>query len=139
MAFASLRDFVELLDRKGQLLRIHQPVSQDLEITEIADRAIKSGGPALLFENVTGHTTPILINAYGSMQRMAWSLGVEDVEEIARQIKELLDLKIPEGLVEKAMLLPKLYELSRYSPRHVKSAPCQEIVQHEVDLDLLPV
>ena len=128
-----------MLDRKGQLLRIRQSVSQDLEITEIADRAMKSGGPALLFENVAGHTAPVLINAFGSMQRMAWSLGVDDVETIARQIKELLELKIPEGLAQKAMLLPKLYELSRYGPKHVKTGPCQEIVQHDVDLDLLPV
>ncbi len=139
MAYSSLREFVELLDRKGQLLRIRKPISQDLEITEIADRAIKAGGPALLFENVTGHGTPVLANAFGSMQRMAWALGVQDVEEIATRVRELLEMKIPEGLVQKAMLLPKLYELSSFTPKSVKTGPCQEIVQKDVDLDLLPI
>ncbi len=139
MAFPSLKAFVDLLERRGELLRIRESVSQDLEITEIADRVMKAGGPALLFENVKGHTTPVLINAYGSMQRMAWALGVENVEEIAKEIRELLDLKPPEGLLQKAMMLPKLYELSRYSPKHVSGGPCQEVVQREVDLDALPV
>ncbi len=139
MAYSSLRDFVSLLERKGQLLRISQSVSQDLEITEISDRMIKGGGPALLFENVAGHKTPVLTNAFGSMQRIAWALGAQDVEEIAGRIRELLDFKAPEGMVEKAMLLPKLFELSRYLPRQVKSGPCQEVVQSPGDLDSLPV
>ena len=80
MKFKDLREFISFLENKGELRRITAPVSHELEITEITDRVIKAGGPALLFENVTGFDTPLLVNMYGSHQRVAWALGVEHVE-----------------------------------------------------------
>ena len=84
MAYNSLADFVQVLAEQGELKRITYPVKAELEVTEIADRVMKSNGPALLFENVVGKQIPLLINAFGSMRRMALALGVNDVEEIAR-------------------------------------------------------
>ncbi len=82
MAYNSLQEFVQVLEREGELKRITLPVKAELEITEIADRVMKSGGPALLFENVVGKQIPVLINAFGSPKRMAMALGVNDVEEV---------------------------------------------------------
>ena len=91
MKFRDLRGFIAYLDERGQLLRIKAPVSCELEITEIADRTVKSGGPALLFENVSGYETPIAINLFGTHQRMAWALGVEHIDELAfRRAAQLL-------------------------------------------------
>ena len=77
MKFKDIREFIAFLESKGELVRIKTPVSRDLEITEITDRVVKRGGPALLFEKVEGYDIPVLINAYGSAQRTAWALGVE--------------------------------------------------------------
>ncbi|MCH8897691.1 MAG: UbiD family decarboxylase [Chloroflexi bacterium] len=86
MRFKDLREFIRFLEEKGDLRRITSPVSHELEITEITDRVIKSGGPALLFENVTGFNTPVLINMYGTQQRMAWALGVDSLDEVVGRI-----------------------------------------------------
>jgi len=86
MAYKDLREFVERLESVGELKRIKTPVSPNLEITEVADRFIKSDGPALLFENPTGCDIPVLINAFGSDRRMAMALGVEKIDEIADRI-----------------------------------------------------
>src|SRR3989338_3207998 len=98
--YKSLSQFVEFLEERRQLVRIKESVSANLEITEITDRVTKSGGPALLFENVIkidGKKSgfPLLINTYGTWQRMAWALGVEDVEEIAREIEEIVKTQPP--------------------------------------------
>ena len=98
MAYRNLREFVDDLDAAGSLKRVTAPVSPYLEITEIADRVTKAEGPALLFENVEGSDVPLLINAYGSYDRMARSLGVEDIEEIAAEIDDM----IPDALLPKA-------------------------------------
>ena len=91
MAYASLGEFIQRLDRAGELRRITTPVSPKLEITEIANRVMKmpGGGPALLFENVIGSKFPLAINLMGSRQRMSWALGVDDMEEIAAEIADL--------------------------------------------------
>ncbi len=107
MAYKNQRQFVELLEKSGELRRISYPVSPELEITEIATRVMHSGGPALLFENVKGSGMPVSINLMGSRRRMALALGVEDVEEIARRIESLLSAKIPESLLGKLALLPQ--------------------------------
>ncbi|HEY6365760.1 MAG TPA: menaquinone biosynthesis decarboxylase, partial [Candidatus Binatia bacterium] len=88
MPYNSLQDFVQVLQREHELKRISYPVKAELEITEIADRVMKSGGPGLLFENVVGKHIPVLINAFGSPKRMALALGVSDVEEIARDVEK---------------------------------------------------
>ena len=101
MAYNSLADFVQVLAEQGELKRITYPVKAELEITEIADRVMKSNGPALFFENVVGKQIPLLINAFGSMRRMALALGVNDVEEIAREIEKLIHTKPPKSFKDK--------------------------------------
>ncbi|MDA0264337.1 MAG: menaquinone biosynthesis decarboxylase [Chloroflexi bacterium] len=138
MRFKDLREFVRFLEDKGDLLRIKSPVSHELEITEIADRVIKSGGPALLFENVTGFDTPVLINLYGSTQRTAWALGVEDLDAVVGRVDGLLDLMHgpPQGLINKLKTLGQLVQLGKFQPKTVNSAPCQEVVVQGDDIDL---
>lgn len=141
VAFRDLREFIDLIDRRGQLRRITALVDSELEITEITDRVSKAGGPALLFENVKGSNMPVLINAYGSRERMAWSLQVEDLDSIAAEITGLLQLadNMPESLLGKVKMLPQLAQLSTFFPKLVKSGPCQDVVMMEPDLDILPV
>jgi len=139
MPYYSLADFVQVLERKGELKRITHPVRAELEITEIADRVMKSGGPALLFENVVGKQVPVLINAFGSAERMALALGVADIEEIAREIQKLIQTKPPKSLRDKLNLLGELIRLAGIPPKIVKDGPCQEVVHREPDLGILPV
>ena len=82
MNFKDVGEFIAFLESKGELIRITTPVSSYLEITEVADRVVKEGGPALLFENVEGHSVPIAINLYGSAKRASWALGVEHLDEL---------------------------------------------------------
>jgi 4-hydroxy-3-polyprenylbenzoate decarboxylase len=145
MAFADLREFLALLDKRGQLQRITAPVSPILEITEITDRVSKAGGPALLFESVVGYDVPVAINLFGSEDRMSWALGVNNLDELGDRIKRWLDLvqnRPPEGLLEKAKLLPEFAELVRIGPHTVSHAPCQEVVTtdpDEIDVDRFPI
>ena len=104
MAYRDLREFVERLDRMGEIKHIHAPVSQDLEIAEITDRISKQGGPALLFHNVKGHSVPVLINALGSKQRMLTALGLDSYESFFAKYFELLDK--PSNLMDKLKLIP---------------------------------
>ncbi|MBI5629205.1 MAG: UbiD family decarboxylase, partial [Candidatus Rokubacteria bacterium] len=132
MAFADLREFLAHLEKLGQLRRIAAPVTRDLEITEIADRV--SRGPAdrnvaLLFENVQGFSTPLLINAFGSRQRMAAALGVERLDDLSARVAHLLDLKMPGSFFDKLRRLGDLFDLAKAGPKRVRSAPCQEVVE----------
>ncbi len=139
MAYNSLQEFVQVLEREGELKRITYPVKAELEITEIADRVMKSSGPALLFENVVGKEIPVLINAFGSLKRMAMALGVDDVEEIAREIEQLTRMKPPGSLWDKLRMLPEMVRLAGISPKVVKEGECQEVIQRDPDLNILPV
>jgi len=141
MAFRDLREFINLLEAKGELLRIKTLVDPELEITEITDRVSKAYGPALLFENVKGSDMPLLINAYGTVERMAMSLQVDNLDEIGQEIMDILDIanNVPANLLGKVKMLPKLAQLSTYFPRMVKSGPCQEVVDMDPSLDKLPV
>lgn len=141
MAYKDLQEFIKKLENEGELHRIKAPVDPELEITEITDRVSKRSGPALLFENVKGSDMPVLINAFGSEKRMALSLNVSKLDEIGREISDLLALKdnIPHSVLDKLKMLPKLAELSSFLPRMVKSAPCQEVVEMEPDLGKLPI
>ena len=139
MPYYSLTDFVQVLEREGELKRITHPVKAELEITEIADRVMKSGGPALLFENVVGKQIPVLINAFGSAQRMALALGVADIEELARNIQKLIQTKPPKSFKDKLNLLGELIRLAGIPPKLVKEGACQEFVHREPDLGILPV
>ena len=139
MPYNSLADFVQVLDREGDLKRISHPVKAELEITEIADRVMKAGGPALLFENVVGKQIPVLINAFGSAKRMALALGVADIEEIAAEITKLIQTKPPKSFKDKFHLLGELIKLAGIPPKLVNQGMCQEIINREPDLNILPV
>ena len=139
MAHNSLQEFVRVLEQEGELKRIAYPVKAELEITEIADRVMKSGGPALLFEKVVGKEIPLLINAFGSLKRMAMALGVDDVEEIAREIEQFARMKPPGSLWDKLRMLPDLARLAGIAPKVVKEGECQEVIHREPDLHMLPV
>ena len=142
MKFKDLRDFVAFLEERGELRRITAPVSCELEITEIADRTVKSGGPALLFENVEGYDIPVLINIFGTHQRMAWALGVDHPDEVTQRVRRLLGLMQgpPSGIVAKLRTAGELVGLSRTLPKTVRRAPCQEVVLlgEDADVNMLP-
>ena len=140
MAFRDLREFLAAIEKRGELLRIKAPVSPDLEAAEIADRAVKSGGPALLFENVAGSGVPLAMNLFGTMDRMRLALGVASLEEIGARMMEVIEPEIPTNLVEKLKMLPKLARLADFIPKTVSSAPCQEVVEKDrPSLSFLPV
>ncbi|MBE7544962.1 MAG: menaquinone biosynthesis decarboxylase [Bryobacteraceae bacterium] len=140
MAHQDLRDFIKALERAGELKRIPFEVDPRLEITEFADRAVKQGGPALLFEKPKGSKIPLLINAFASERRMQIALGVDDVSEIAARITEMLEMRMPQGLINKLKMLPKLADMTNFFPKMVTSAPCQEVVRREgFSLDEFPV
>ena len=145
MAYKDLQDFINTLKERNELLEIDFPVSSELEITEITDRSSKNIGlknKALLFKNVEGYDIPVLTNAFGSFERMAASLGVNNVKEIAARIEELIKPEIPDSLVGKAALLPKLLEVSQFFPQGCFSAACQEVVITDLNqpiLDKLPI
>ncbi len=131
MAYDDLRDFIRKLEQEGELKRISIEVDPVLEIAEFADRAVKSGGPALLFERPKGYRIPVLINSYASMRRMELALEVGSVEEIARRISEYLEMRMPEGLLGKLKMLPKLAEMGAFFPKTVAKGACQEVIKHD--------
>ncbi|MDH7600525.1 MAG: menaquinone biosynthesis decarboxylase [Armatimonadota bacterium] len=141
MAYSDLRDFISKLESEGELVRIRHPVSPELEVTEITDRVVKSGGPALLFENVAGSSVPILTNQFGTMRRMALALGVEEIDTVAKEIESLLKTEAPGSFLEKLKALPKLARLADAFPKTVRTAPCQEVVKEGSDasLDCFPI
>jgi 4-hydroxy-3-polyprenylbenzoate decarboxylase len=149
MTLDSLSDFITAIEEVGELVRVRHPVAARLEMCEIADRAMKmpGGGPALVFEHVvlddgTRSAFPVAINLFGSMRRMGLALGVTDLDDIGARITQLMDLKVPSGLVAKLALVPRLLEVARFPPR-VKggAAACQEVIWQgtQVDLRKLPV
>jgi len=141
MAYDDLREFIRALEKRGELKRIPFEVDPVLEITEFADRSVKSGGPALLFEKPKGSEIPVLINAFASMRRMEIALEVSSVEEIASRISELLAMQKPEGLLGKLKMLPKLADLASVFPKTVSSGPCKDVIRHKgkFDLNYLPI
>jgi len=139
MPYDSLRDFVEALDRSGQLHRIETEVDPKLEISEITNRVVKRGGPALLFTNVRGSQFPVLTNQFGSRRRMAMALGVDTLDEAGDRIRKLLDLSMPESAMEKIGKLLSLAPLAAALPKTVSSGSCQDVVIDKPDLTQLPV
>jgi 4-hydroxy-3-polyprenylbenzoate decarboxylase len=150
LAYNDLRDWIRTLEKHGELKRIREEVSPELEITEITDRVSKlkgekyaPGGPALLFENVKGFPgQTVLINQFGSEKRMALALGVNKVDEIAERISGLMNVKAPEGFFDKLKMLPQLGELTNAFPKTVsaKDAPCKEVILREgFDLNSFPI
>lgn len=140
VSYSNLGQFISLLEQRDQLRRIVAPVNPDLEITEITDRVVKNGGPALLFENVEGSPIPLVTNLMGTPERMAWALGVDDLEVHARRIAEFASTDIPDGWAGKFGRLMEIARSGKFFPRVVRKAPCQEIVQTKgFDLTQLPV
>lgn len=138
--FKNLRDFIKYLETKGQLKRITAEVDTDLEITEIADRMVKKGGPALLFENVKGSKFPLAINLFAGYDRISWALNATMLDDIPARLLEMLPDEMPGSWRDKLSALAKLGKLASLKPKEVKKAPCQEVVQTEsFDLNDLPV
>ena len=144
MRYHDLRDFIRQLETLGELRRIAPEVSPNLEMTEIADRVLRQGGPALLFEHPTGFTIPVLANLFGTVRRVALGMGEEGPEALREVGKLLAYLKEPEppkGLKDAWDKLPVLRQVLNMAPKELRSAPCQEIVieSQDVDLGSLPV
>jgi 4-hydroxy-3-polyprenylbenzoate decarboxylase len=133
MGYTNLREFILALEKKRELKRIPFEVDPELEITEFADRAVKGGGPALLFEKPKGFKIPVLINSMASMRRMEIAMQVDSVDEIAARIVEFLEMSKnrPEGLMGKLKMLPKLAEVGSFFPKTVAKGACQEVVKTE--------
>jgi 4-hydroxy-3-polyprenylbenzoate decarboxylase len=141
MAYRDLSSFLSFLEKSGELVRVRERVSPRFEITEIADRAVKAGGPALLFTDVEGSGMPVAINVFGSRRRMLAALEMSSFAEWDERLDVFLDPKPPETLLDKIRAIPKVTELAAVFPKTVRSGPCQEVVAtgEEVDLSGLPV
>jgi 4-hydroxy-3-polyprenylbenzoate decarboxylase len=157
LAYKDLRDWIHTLEKQGELKRIREEVSPELEITEITDRVSKigshavqpnsgkyaPGGPALLFENIKGHPGhKVFINQFGSERRMAMAVGVDNVEQIAERIHALMNLKPPTGMLDKLKMLPQLGALTSAFPKTVsaKDAPCKQVIlKDNFDLNAFPI
>lgn len=139
--FNSSWEFIQALEREGELVRIRAEVDPDLEISEIAARVMREYGPALLFENVRGSRFPLLINAHGSTKRMSMALGAASLDEISERITSLLEIKPPTSLKDALKTLPDLAQVRKFPPRTVKRGPCQELIYRddEIDLGALPI
>ena len=130
----NLAEFIDRLRQEGELVEIATEVDPRLEITEIYDRVVKRGGPALLFQKVKGSSMPLAVNLFGSFRRMSLALGVSELEEIGERIQSFLEVKVPEKFTDKIKMLPKLHLLNKITPKIVKQAPCQEVVRTGGDL-----
>ncbi len=139
MAFRDLREFIDILEAEGELKRIQVPVNPNLEMTEICDRTLRAGGPALLFENPVGHSTPVLGNLFGNTRRIALAMGQQDLEGLRDLGKLLAFLKEPtppKGWKEIWQNLPSYKQILNLPPNVKKSGPCQEVQIDEPDIDL---
>ena len=144
MKYKDLRDFIHQLEAKGELVRISKGIDTDLEMTEIADRTLRAGGPALLFENPKNHTMPVLANLFGTPERVAMGMGqnsVEALREVGKLLAYLKEPEPPKGLKDLWQKLPVFKQVLNMPAKTVKKAPCQEVVisGEEVDLTQIPV
>ena len=141
--YDSLRDFIDRLENEGRLIRVTEPVSTELEMTEIQTRLIAEGGPAVLFENVVGSDMPVLVNLFGTVERVAWGMGREpdQLREVGETLAFLRQPEPPGGWREALDMLPLLKTVMSMKPKATKNAPCQEVVLtgDDVDLGKLPV
>ena len=150
MVYHDLRDFITQLEKMGELKRISMPISPHLEMTEICDRVLRQGGPAILFENPTGFDTPVLGNLFGTVRRVALGMGQDvateaealaKLREVGKVLSVLKEPEPPKGFKDAWEKLPLLKQVLTMSPKLVSSAPCQEVVLEgkDVDLSRLPV
>ena len=153
MAYEDLRQWITALDRAGELKKIRTEVDPILEIAEITDRVSKltarnnggrassPGGPALLFQNIKGHPgAQVLINQFGSARRMNLALEVEKLDEVADRIRQFIDVKSPQGFLDKVKMLPMLAEMGKFFPKTVSTGPCKEVIRRDnFSLDWFPI
>ncbi len=147
MAYDDLRSWIAALDRAGELKKISAEVDPILEITEIADRVSKSktqkapGGPALLFQNIKGHPgSQVLINQFGSARRMKLALEVDSLSDVADRIRQFMDVKSPQGFLDKVKMLPMLAEMGKFFPKTISTGPCKEVIRRDnFSLDYFPI
>ncbi len=141
MPVADLREWIALLEREVELARVAAEVDADLEITEIVNRTVAAGGPALLFENVKGSTHPLLINQFGTERRMCLAFDAQSLDAVGSRLEDVLEMQPPQGLVEKVRGLKKLKSIADSLPQTVRRGACQEVVLtgDDVNLDLLPI
>ncbi len=144
MKYHDLRDFLALLEQRGELKRITQSIDPELEMTEIADRTLRAGGPALLFENPKGYDMPVLCNLFGTPKRVAMGMGQEEVSALREVGKLLAFLKEPEppkGFRDLFDKMPQFKQVLNMPTKRLRNAPCQEEVfsGDEVDLTRIPV
>ena len=141
MAYRDLQEFMDRLESIGELIRIKEPVSPELEITEITGRDCKEHGPALLFENVPGYSMPVLTNAFGSLKRMALALDTSNLDNLAEKVLDFIEAEKPDCLIKRLGLSAGIRRMNSAVPRLVREAPCQEVVleKGDVNLGILPV
>src|SRR3989304_803561 len=140
MAYKDLRNFIEVLKKKGLLKRITAEVDPVLEIAEINDRVVKTGGSALFFEKPKNSKFPCVVNLFGSYERMKLALEVDSLDEIGLRMLEFLEPDIPTNLIEKLKTLPKLKRLADFLPKYVNSGPCKEVIFREnLSLNVFPI
>jgi 4-hydroxy-3-polyprenylbenzoate decarboxylase len=144
MKYKDLRDFIAQLESMGELKRVSAPVSPNLEMTEVCDRVLRAGGPAVLFENPAGHDMPVLANLFGTPKRVALGMGEESTDALREVGKLLAFLKEPEppkGLKDAWEKFPVFKQVLNMAPKEVSSAPCQEVAWEgkDVDLSKLPI
>lgn len=132
MAYHDLRDFLRVLRKRDLLRTIKTEVDPVLEIAQINDRVVKAGGPALLFDNCKGSKFSCAVNLFGSFERMALALQVDNIDVIGQEILEFLEPDIPTNFMEKLKALPKLKRLADFIPKYVKTGPCKEVINTEV-------
>jgi len=132
LAYEDLRDWMAALERAGEMKTIHTPVNPILEIAEITDRVSKTGGPALLFQNVEGHPgSQVLINQFGSARRMNLALEVDSLDQVADRIRHFMDVKSPQGFLDKVKMLPMLAEMGKFFPKTVSTGSCKEVIKRD--------
>ena len=144
MPYKDLRDFIQQLEKRGELKRISRAIDPRLEMTEVCDRTLRTGGPALLFENPTGHSIPVLANLFGTAERVALGMGADSVaalREVGSLLAALKEPEAPQGVKDAWHKLPLFKKVLDMAPKLVKQAPCQEkvIEAGAVDLATLPI
>jgi 4-hydroxy-3-polyprenylbenzoate decarboxylase len=141
LAYEDLRGWIAALDRAGELKTIRTEVDPILEITEITDRVSKKTGPALLFQNIKGHpSAQVLINQFGSPGRMNMALEVTDLNQVADRIRQFMDVKSPQGFLDKVKMLPMLAEMGKFFPKTVSTGPCKEVIRKDnFSLNYFPI
>ena len=144
MSFKDLRDFIDLLEKEGELVRVKTEVDPNLEVTEISDRTLRAGGPALLFENPKGSSVPLLANLFGNTRRIALAMGQEDIDglrDVGKLLAFLKEPSPPKGWKDLLASLPSYKNVLNISPTVKKSAPCQDVVLEgdAIDLTMFPV